>query len=167
MNSITLNEIKKLPSDAVFGLISDSSKEVYVSHTTNLRSRIGLIMDNFSIREDTRLVVFLDGVYDKGYKQIFAQYHLDKYISDGYRNVGIVGRSYINYKVRVQYSELLNEVLVTLTTKRGDKMVVGVFSNVDDANKFVDDYYKLGEMVQPIYAINERTVRWIGTHKGI
>lgn len=155
MNIGFLVDIKRLPQDAVFGVISDSRREFYISHTSNLRTRIGLIIDDIEMYEDSRLVVFVDGIEDKKYKQMFAQYYVDKYVADGYKNVSRNKCSYINYKVRVQYAELFNEVWVVLVNKRNDKLVVGRFKTVDEANEYVRVYYPVGELVQPIYSTNK------------
>ncbi len=167
MDITTLRSIKALPENAVFGLISDSTKECYVSHTTNLRSRIGLILtDNDNIlKEDTRLVVFGD-IRSYKYKLLYAQYYLEKMVAAGYKNIG-TSHSYINYKVKIEFSVLLNEVFVVLVNKRKDKLIVGVFKKMDDAQEFIDVCYREGEMVQPIYAINKGTVDWCSTNKVI
>lgn len=155
MDSTFLGDIKRLPQNAVFGVISDSRREFYISHTSNLRTRIGLIIDDIEIHEDSRLVVFADGIEDKKYKQMFAQYYVDKFILDGYKNVSRNKCSYINYKVRVQYSDLFNEAWVVLVNKRNDKLVVGRFKTVDEANEYVELYYPVGTLVQPIYSTNK------------
>lgn len=167
MDISTLRSIKALPENAVFGLISDSSKECYVSHTTNLRSRIGLILtDNDNIlKEDTRLVVFGE-ISNYKYKLLYSQYYLEKMVNAGYKNIG-TAHSYINYKVKIEFSVLLNEVFVVLVNKRKDKLIVGVFKQIDDAQGFINDCYKEGELVQPIYAINRDTVKWCSTNKVI
>lgn len=168
MNIDTLRQISRLPLDAVFGLISDSSKECYISHTVNLKARIGqiLTMDEDILKDDTRLVIFCTGFSDSEYKRIYAQYYLDKLIEDGYRSISPTDR-YINYKVKVQFSELLDEALVVLENTRKDKKIVGVFKDIEEAQSFVDEYYPVGSIVQPIYALNEGTKRWNCTNKGI
>lgn len=155
MNIDFLSSIKNLPQNAVFGVISDSRREFYISHTSNLRTRIGLIIDDIEMYEDSRLVVFVDGIEDRRYKQMFAQYYVDKFVADGYRDISGKRCDYINYKVRVQYSELLNEVFVLLVNKRNDKLVVGRFKTVEEANEYVRVYYPVGELVQPIYSTNK------------
>jgi hypothetical protein len=155
MNNRLLIDIKNLPQNAVFGVISDFRREFYISHTSNLRTRIGLIIDDIELYEDSRLVVFLDGVEDRKYKQMFAQYYVDKFISDGYKNVSRNRCSYINYRVKVQYSSLFNSALVLLVNKRNDKIIVGSFKTVEEANEYVTEYYKEGTLVQPIYATNK------------
>lgn len=162
MDITTLRQIQRLPQEAVFGLISDSTKECYVSYTSNLKSRIGLILtDNEDIlKEDTRLVVFVDGIHDLKYKLMYAQYYVDQMVDAGYKIVGSPDK-YINYRVVVQYSSMLNEALVLLITKRKDKQVVGVFKSIEEANSFVDEYYKAGDMIQPVYALNKLTRSWV------
>lgn len=162
MDISILRQIERLPQDAVFGLISDSSKECYVSYTSNLKARIGLILtDNENIlKDDTRLVVFVDGIQDLKYKLMYAQYFRDRLVDDGYKIVGGPVK-YINYRVVVQYSSLFNEALVLLINNRKDKLVVGVFKNVDEANSFVDEFYRTGNMIQPIYALNALTRSWV------
>lgn len=159
MNIEFLRQVQNLPSDAVFGVISDLYKECYISHTTNLKTRIGAIIENIELREDSRLVVFYDTIQDDKYKRIFSQYCVDMYSKLGYKILGS-GREYINYKVKVWYSGSLQEVYVMLVNKRKDKEIVGVFKSVDEANSFVEQYYR-GELVQPVYAVNRETVGYI------
>lgn len=168
MNNEFLRQVNSLPLDAVFGLISESSKECYISHTVNLKARIGQILaDNEDIlKDDTKLVVFCTGFSDSEYKRIYCQYYLDKYIANGYTSISPTD-NYINYKVRIQYSEALKEVFVLLVNKRKDKKIVGVFKQMDEAQEFVSRYYADGSVIQPIYAVNDETRLWTGTDKGI
>ncbi len=163
MDILTLRAIQDLPEDAVFALISDSSKECYISHTTNLKSRIGLILtDSDILRDDTKLIILKTGLNDNKYKRIYCQYYLDKHLALGYKNIG-ESHSYINYKVKVQFSDLLSEALVVLINKRKDKEVVGVFKTIIEAEEFVSMYYS-GDMILPVYANNRRTREWLYKH---
>lgn len=161
MDTSALVQLQSLPQNAVFGLISDSSRECLISYSSSLKSRIGQILDDNQdiIKEDTRLVIF-DTVQDMEYKLIYAQYYRQRYLDMGYKNVGSAVQ-YINYRVKVQFSTLLNEVLVMLVNKRKDKTVVGVFKSVDDANSFVEQYYTGKDIVLPVYAINKDTRSWV------
>jgi hypothetical protein len=150
MNFESLQELQNLPLDCVFGIISDSTKECYISHTKNLKTRIGAVLDSVYLQRDSRLIIFCTMQDDK-YKRIYAQYYLDKYINDGYKNIGC-GRKYINYKVRVQYSADLKYVQVVLINERKDKEIVGQFRSIEAANNFVDMYYR-GDLVLPVYSI--------------
>jgi hypothetical protein len=168
MNIEFLRQVNKLPLDAVFGLISISSKECYISHTVNLKTRIGQILtDNEDIlKDDTELIVFCTGIVDNEYKRIYAQYYLDMYVEAGFKNISPTD-NYINYKIRVQYSDVLQEVFVLLVNTRKDKKIVGVFKQIEEAEQFVAQYYPDGSLVQPIYALNEDTKKGISTDKDI
>ena len=168
MNIQFLRQLQNLPLDAVFAVISDSNKECYISHTTNLRTRIGLILTDMDVlRDDSRLEILVTGITDFRYKQMYAQYYLDKFEDSGFTIIGNDKRSYINYEVKVVFSKLLDSALVVLVNRRKDKLVVGVFRYVDEANSFVDQYYKNEDMIQPIYSLNKETVKWCSTNKGI
>lgn len=161
MDNLSLVQLQNLPQNAVFGLISDSSKECLISYSSNMKCRIGQILEDNKnvIKEDTRLVIF-DTIQDLEYKLIYTEYYRKKYLDMGYRNVGS-SVQYINYKVKVQFSEYLKEALVVLVNKRKDKKVVGVFKSVDEANSFVEEYYGGKDIVLPVYAINKDTVNWV------
>lgn len=161
MDSLTLRQIKSLPENAVFALISDSNKECYISHTTNLRTRIGEILTytNDVLKEDTRLVVLCTGFEDIKYKRIYAQYYVEKFKRDGYSIIGT--DNYINYKAKIILAKELDRVAVVLVNTRKDKEIVGLFRSVDEAQEFIDTYYK-GDIVLPVYAINGTTREWIG-----
>jgi hypothetical protein len=153
MDSRSLQQLKNLPNSCIFAFINDSTKECLVSHTKNLKTRIGLLIDDKRIDGNFRLEVLLTEIHDMEYKRIYCQYYVDKFKEQGYKNIGS-SIQYIKYRAVVQYSALLKEVLVVLYNKRKDKKIVGSFSNVEDAESFLKQYYGNKELVLPIYAIN-------------
>jgi len=152
----SLLEIQNLPNSCVYGFINDSTKEYYISHTQNLRSRIGAIIDSYPVlTSESRLDIICE-LGDKEYKMVLAEVYKRKYKDLGYKDLG-GGGEYINYKAKVQYSYDLNYVYVVVSNKRGLKRVVGVFKSMEEANMFYDQYYAAQKVIVPVYAINGLT----------
>lgn len=150
--------IKSLPNSCVFAVISDSSKLCYIAHTSNLLARLKPILDEYnelSSCDDLRLEI-LSEVEDIEYKQIYLGYYRDQYINNNYRIVNTVSNC-IKYEVKISVMPVTFEVVVYLKSRRGKKVVVGVFSNMDVAKSFVRKYYKDRELVVPVYSMNKRT----------
>lgn len=154
MDLLSLKQLQSLPEDAVFGLISDSNKEYYISHTTNLKSRIGLVLTECEnlLKDDTKLVILFSGTNNTEYKRIYAQYYINKYKELGYENMGLES-NYINYRVKIQYSADFNDMAVYLINKRKEKTLVGMFRSKIEAEEFVKKYYEQGGPILPIYDI--------------
>ena len=146
-----LSTLKTLPESCVFAIISDSSKEVIVAHSNDLKSRIGALIDNFG-KEDTRLII-IQNIDDLEYKLLLCEVYKKKYSVAGYKIVN--ARKYINYKVSIQYSSNLQKVLVVLYNSRRDKTIVGQFKSIDEAKSFVEQYYVNKEVVVPVYGIGD------------
>lgn len=52
-------------------------------------------------------------------------------------------------------------IFVNLVTRRNDKIVVGVFEKMHEAEKYIEDYLETSYIVYPVYATNELTKRYI------
>lgn len=167
MNIELLRQLKTLPLDAVFGLINESTKQAYISHTVNLRTRMGDLIDVFDLEDEVRFIVFLEGVQDLRYKLLYAQQFIDQYKQDGYEILGL-GRDYINSKVRIRFSKDLRRALVVIVNSRKASEIVGIFKTVHEARDFVSQYYKKGDMVRPVYSVSREMKEYIncsGTSK--
>jgi hypothetical protein len=152
----SLLEIQNLPTSCVYGFINDSTKEYYVSHTQNLRSRIGAIIDSCPVlTSESRLDIICE-LDDKEYKMVLAEVYKRKYKDLGYKDLGR-GGEYINYKAKVQYSWDLSCAYVVISNKRGFKKIVGAFKTIEEADMFYDQYYASQKVVVPVYANNGMT----------
>lgn len=155
-SSTFLSTFKTIPNSCVFAIISDSSMKCFISHSSNLKARIGGLIDSFG--DDYRLVV-LEEIEDLEYKLLLCEKYKQKYMNDGYEVIS--SKQYINYRVGIRYGKRFHEALVVLYNKRGDKKVVGVFSSITDAKEFVDRYYKGQELVVPVYSTNKETREYV------
>lgn len=160
MDIVGLTQLQNLPSDAIFGIISDSSKEFYISYTSNMKGRIAQILTSgdVELKEDSRVVIFDKTFKDLEYKQLFTEKYKGEYINKGYKNV-CKDRVHIQYKVRVVYSKELRSVYVYLVNKRKDHKLVGVFDSMDEASLFVKECYEGQDMVQPVYKLHANSNR--------
>lgn len=140
--------INKLPDHCVYGVIDDTQKTVYINYTGNFITKLR------NLSQYSGEVRILSVVTDKIYKLIHSEYYALQYINKGYR---IVNREvpFINLKPVVRVGT--NRVLVYLSTGRRDKIIVGAFRKLQDAQEFKNKYYGDNWDGLPIYAINEET----------
>lgn len=150
-----LGALKSLPNSCVFGLISDSKMKCFISHSNNLQSRIGAIIESFP--KDGRLVIF-DTLDSLEYKLLFCERYKLKMLGDGYSIIN--SRQYINYRIRLQYNKMNTRVMAVLYNARYDKKIVGVFKTMVEAQEFIALYYK-EKILVPVYAINSLTREYI------
>jgi hypothetical protein len=134
-----LATFQTLPNSCVYAIINDSSKTCLIGHANDLQARIGVILASNRIGENVRLEI-LEVLDDLEYKLLFCQQYINKYRADGFEVLN--KKDYINYYVRLQYSKDFHKVNVVLYNKRRDKKIVGIFSNMNDARSFVDEFYK-------------------------
>lgn len=147
-----LDTFKTIPNSCVYAIISDSNMTCIVSHSNNLQSSIGAILDANKVQGNDARLLILDVLDDLEYKLLLCERHKLELEVAGYKIVNT--RQYINYKVSVQYSKKGQNILVVLYNKRRDRKIVGKFNNINDANSFVTQYYS-GSIVMPVYAIGD------------
>lgn len=158
-----ISTLQTIPNSCVYAIISDSNKTCLVSHSNNLQSSLGSILaSNKVIGNDVRLVV-LDVLDDVEYKLLLCEKYKLQYIGSGYEIKN--KRSYINYYVRIQYSVKLDCAMVVLYNRRRDKKIVGIFDNINEANSFVEEYYKQGDCTFPVYSTNKGTKEYVEREK--
>lgn len=145
-----LDTFKTLPNSCVYAIINDLNKTCSVLHSNNLQSRLGVILEANEI--GSRLVI-LDVLDDLEHKLLLCEKYKIALSQQGYSILN--KRSYINYKVSIQYSKRFHSVLVVLYNKRRDKKIVGEFKNINDAKEFVKQYYSDEGVIVPIFGIGE------------
>jgi hypothetical protein len=147
-----LTILKTLPNSCVYAVISDSNMCCFISHSNNFKARIGDILQYSNMEYlDSRVVVF-QKAQDLEMKLLLCERYKHELEVAGYRVIN--PRSYITYKVTIQYSKDRLNVFVVVYNRRRDKRIVGKFKNINDAKSFVDQYYSSG-LISPVYAIGE------------
>jgi len=146
-----LSTLQTLPKSCVYAVISDPDMKVIVSHSNDLKGRIGAILEVFKYSEPRLLI--LQNMDDLEGKLLLCEMYKHELAVAGYSIVNV--RPYINYKVSIQYDRHMQRVLVVLYNIRRDKTIVGQFKTMDDAKSFVSTYYINKDVVVPVYAIGE------------
>jgi hypothetical protein len=160
-----INTLHSLPNSCVFAIINPVSSKCYVGYANNLKSRIGQILDDFpELVGDRSYIKILLKTEELLYKQIYSQYYVEKYVTAGF-DVVKAKISYSKYKPKILVNCSIPAVFVVIENIRKDKTVVGVFENMDEAKGFVAQYYVGVDLVQPVYALNDRTMEWVKKRK--
>lgn len=149
--------INSIPDVAVYALVDENIKTVYINHSTKLRSKIGEISD--LMHQYTKFEYFSISSHPV-YKLIMAEQIRLRYINEGYK-ISNQRVPFIKFKVKIRLGAVLRAAFVYIESSRGHKEIVGVFSKVADADSFVSQYYSSGWSGAPVYAVNEGTREYL------
>lgn len=148
--------INSLPKSAVWAIVNKDTKSVYMKHTLDLPSKLGVIasysgdLDIFAVSPDPV------------YKLIMAEVVRQQYLRAGY-TIENQKTPYITFKANLRIDADGRNAIVYITSGRGYKEVVGVFKKLADAQDFLDTYYGKDWDGVPFYALNEATrIYWRG-----
>lgn len=152
MFQFSLQDLKNLPNSCIFAIINDNDSTCFISHTNNLKLRIGEILSSnkVNINEHSKLVI-LQEIEDYLYKLILCEQYTKIYKDKGY-SILCRNKPFIEYKVGIRLNNEKGQVNVCLYNKRKDFIIVGSFQYIFDAQDFISKYYS-GNMISPVYAI--------------
>jgi len=159
-------ELVNLPTKCIYGLFNDLDKKVYIGHTSNLLRSIYSNINNlkYSNIDFNRLQFrIIEGIEDSDRLRIRYQYWVSDYSNKGW----IMYRDYkaIQYKVRI---DIRNDetkgynakylLYVKLVSRGYKELIVGVFDNLEECNKFIElNYSNINDIV---YSNNELTKKY-------
>lgn len=133
-----INDLLKLPRSVIFAIINDSSKKAYISYTSNLQRRLGVISSEIldgisSIGNVTEKIEakILETTNDK----VLVKYFIADYRNKGYTI--LTEKIPLEYKFKTFLSIDEGNVKVVAVNKRNDKIILGTFKNIETANNFV------------------------------
>jgi len=165
-----LQDLLDLPSKGVIALISDSRKEVCVYQGSNVRMLLSRVLNEIKGNhhkyieqpDSFRLEVLSGTVKDLTVRFIETMYWQDHYKNLGYKVLNY--RNYIKLEPRLVYHRSGN-LMVMLTTRRYESMVVGVFNKRDQADIFIQEVYgkDTNPYCFPVLANNNLTKQYIET----
>lgn len=156
---MTLKKLQELCIAGVFCIVHKRNKHVYIAYSSNILVAISRHLEllskgnhpNKKLQRQFKSCewMILETNVKDNEKMLRQQYWMDKYKQDGYNIYN--NRNSVIYKVRTNVTGDLNtpyKVSVELVNRRNDKIVVGLFDSLLDANDFIETYYR-----GPIYSI--------------
>lgn len=119
----------------IFAIINDFTKVVSVSYTTNFQQRLNQISTDFynrGISLENYTARILETCCDD---RCFVKYYVDDYRNKGYTIID--GKLPLVYKFKIEFSIEEKSVAVVAVNKRNDKIILGKFTNIETANKYL------------------------------
>ncbi len=130
-----------LPKQALFILINEKDKKVYISYSSKLHSRLGVI----AVEITDRIWRYKDMVKDKKKLELrilettpqkhFVNYYRNEYRNNGYELYNETERIPLQYQFKLCYT--VRKVLVVAVDKRWNKTVLGRFETYEEARGFL------------------------------
>lgn len=152
--------INSLPEAAVWAIVDDEERTVYMKHTTNLKTKFGEI--GTKIKGSSRVEIFSIPP-DPVYKLIMAEKTRKEFIGRGYK-IENQATPYIKFKANLRIDTDGRHAIVYITSARRHREVVGVFKKMAEAEQFYSLYYGADWGGAPVYCINEWTKRYHEKH---
>lgn len=149
--------INGFPEAAVYAIICDTKKEVYVGQSTKFKGRLGDVA--FIQNEMSGRVEVFSSVEDHVYKLILAEKVRLRYVAAGYAIINQIA-PFIRFRADLRLDTDHGFFLVYLTTSRGAREVVGAFRCINRAEGFMNEYYDDKWDGEVICAVNAETRRY-------
>jgi DNA-binding Lrp family transcriptional regulator len=167
-----LNDLISLPQSAVYALIDEDTRRIYVHASYDVPSSLVRLAKSISIREpwcrnladDIQKLKFviLEADVEKDKLKLRYNYWLDAYVKLGYSAYHVM-KNRVEYHVETvcQMNDNLQLLVwVYLVNKRRDKTLVGVFNNLEDADAFRKRNYADG-VYDVVYDDGTLSMRYI------
>jgi hypothetical protein len=157
----TLTDINK---PGVWAFVNDTDRIIYLSYSNNILTSISRNVRELNDKSHSSKSL----IRDKSKLQIqIIEFNCDKaklgYWVDHYRNNGYSlyrnNNGEVTYKTRVAITDDFF-VHVLLVNKRNDKLVVGVFPNIQEANYFIQTHYP-NKIHKIVYSNNDLTKQFL------
>lgn len=130
------------PSDrAVFAIINEIDKRVYVSYSSRLHQRLGIITSEIlagdwkypqMIEDSSKLNVL---ILEQRDCKVFVKFFIGQYKKLGYSIYNDSEKIPLEYKFKMEYTN--RNILVLAVNKRNEKEVLGTFKMFEDAQNFL------------------------------
>jgi hypothetical protein len=134
-------DLLNLPKQAIFVLINEKDKRVYVSFSSTFHIRLGSILSQFRdgtwrwkdmLKDKKKLsLVILETTVQKN----FVKYYKELYQKNGYTVYNEKEKLPLVYQFKINYSQ--RKVLVVAVNARNDKTLLGRFDTYEEARGFL------------------------------
>jgi hypothetical protein len=146
----------RLPPAAIFALINETDKKVYISHTTRLPTRLGEMVDKMTLgtwkfpamtqdKHKLELKILEQSNTESRY---FVQYFVSEYRNMGYTIYNETENLPKGYTFQIQYSfdtiafRMDELVSVIAINSQYEKIVLGKFQHPQEAEDFLENVVK-------------------------
>lgn len=158
-----LDILSDLPKTAVYGLINEKDKGIYLTHCRDFIVSLNRILESLKngsteypellqdYRNNLLDVVILNTECDKLRQLELIEFYKDQYRNNGYKLYN--NHIYIKYTVCIEVKDRIVSVILKSGAK--SKTVIGVFNTIWEAKEFINSLPS--KIYFPIYASNTLT----------
>ena len=173
---MNIKDLLNYSKPGIWGFVNDKDKRFFISYSNNILSsvsrNISQIQDkSHSCRKLIRDLPNLQFVllagstsHDTKDLKILAMELIDGFKAKGYTPYKDV--TLVSYKLRTAITKDY-KIHVLLVNKRNDKVVVGVFDNIDDSKSFISNNYPNNKISKVIYSTNSLTKEFYNNCKEV
>lgn len=151
VNGAFIEYINTIPDCAVYALIDENTKKVYINHSTKFKEKLG------NLHGVCKVEYFPISAHPV-YKLIEAERVRLMYINKGYE-ISNQKTPFIRFTPYMKIDSDSRHMLVYILSSRRERFVMGVFSSVTEAEDFHCKYYKDWDGV-PVFAETEATRKY-------
>jgi len=130
-----------LPKQAIFILINEKDKKVYISYSSKFHNKLGSIAEQIRdntwrwkemIKDKKKLEL---KILETNIERHFVNYYRNEYRNNGYTLYNETERIPLQYQFKIQYSS--RRVLVVAVDKRWTRTILGRFETYEEARGFL------------------------------
>lgn len=136
-----IQNLFNLPKQAIFVLLNERDKKVYLSYSSRLPQKLGSIVSEMSggtwrykemIKHKKRLRLV---IIETNIQKNFIQYYKNEYLKKGYELYNAKEKAPLLYEFKIIYTQ--RKVLVVAVNTRNDKTILGRFNTYEEARGFL------------------------------
>lgn len=168
--TIRYKNLLDLSRNCIYLVVCHNAKRFMVGHTNELLSalyRLSRDLENPKyciLKSDIDALdieVLEEGIQDVHKRKIKVRMYTEKYLEMGYQQY--IPSNYVRYSLHKDILEIDNHLYfcVYLKDTRKRKVMVGLFKDTKDMNKFVSEYYKGNKVSDIYYSNNSYTRRYL------
>jgi hypothetical protein len=155
-----------LPPAAIFAIINEPDRKVYIGYSEVLPARLGQIVTDINrdqwkypqmVQERAKLSLL---ILDTNPARLFVNYYKNKYRNMGYEIYNDDEKPHVQYKFKVVVDYRLGLIEIVAVTRRNDQISLGAFKKISEAEKFfeyINKYNEAGGLVYSIGKIDKRS----------
>lgn len=169
-----IQDLLDYSTPGVWGFFNDKDKRFFISYSNNILSAVSRNISQIQDKTHTcrklirdlphlNFVLLARSVQDTKDLKLLAVELSDSFKAKGYTPYN--SKLLVSYKLRTVITKDY-KIHVLLVNKRNDKIVVGVFDNIDEAHTFTQSNYPNNKVHKVIYSDNSLTKEF-NSSKGI
>jgi hypothetical protein len=170
LGMMKVSELLCMPEECVYALVCHENKRFMVGYTTHLLSALSRMRHDLetpkyrvlkSDIENVVLEILETGIQNLHDKKVKTSYYVQKYIEEGYQQY--IPSNSVKYEVHTDIFGIggFTYFVVYLKDRRKNKVIVGLFRNADERDKFLTECYPGGKVSGIHYANNSYTINYM------